>query len=78
MRGALYTQQVASEKELNAHTIQTDTTFRDTFSHRSFSIHFVGLWDTVSSVGWVRTPLRLLDLAQNPTIQCVRHAVRHR
>jgi uncharacterized protein (DUF2235 family) len=71
----MYTQKVASQRELNAHTIVTDTTFRDTFSHRDFSIHFTGLWDTVSSVGWITTPLRLLDLAQNPTIQRGRHAV---
>jgi uncharacterized protein (DUF2235 family) len=71
----MYTQRVATEKELNAHTMQTDTTFRDTFSHRDFSIFFVGLWDTVSSVGWITSPLRLLDMAQNPTIERGRHAV---
>jgi uncharacterized protein (DUF2235 family) len=71
----MYTEKVATQKELNAHTIVPDTTFRDTFSHRDFSIHFVGSWDTVSSVGWIATPLRLLDLAQNPTIQRARHAV---
>jgi uncharacterized protein (DUF2235 family) len=71
----MYTARVATEKELNAHTISTDTTFRDTFSHRDFSIHFVGLWDTVSSIGWITAPLRLLDMAQNSTIQRGRHAV---
>jgi uncharacterized protein (DUF2235 family) len=71
----MYTEKTATEKELNAHTIPTDTTFRDTFSHKDFSIHFVGLWDTVSSVGWITTPLRLLDMAQNPTIERGRHAV---
>ena len=70
-----YTETVASQKEINAHSIVTDTTFRDTFSHRDFSIHFIGSWDTVSSVGWISTPLRLLDLAQNATIQRARHAV---
>lgn len=71
----MYTEKIASEKELNARTIPTDSSFRDTFSHRDFSIYFVGLWDTVSSVGWITTPMRLLDLAQNPTIQRGRHAV---
>jgi uncharacterized protein (DUF2235 family) len=71
----MYTEKVATQKELNAHTIVPDTTFRDTFSHRDFSIHFIGLWDTVSSVGWITTPLRLLDMAQNSTIQRGRHAV---
>ena len=71
----MYTQRIANVKELNAHTLSTDTTFRDTFSHRDFSIFFVGLWDTVSSVGWITSPLRLLDMAQNPTIKRGRHAV---
>ncbi|ADV83239.1 T6SS phospholipase effector Tle1-like catalytic domain-containing protein [Terriglobus saanensis] len=71
----MYTERIVTERELNAHTVTTDTSFRDTFSHRDFSIHFVGLWDTVSSVGWISTPLRLLDMAQNPSIQRGRHAV---
>jgi hypothetical protein len=71
----MYTQKVTTEKERNAHTISTDTTFRDTFSHKNFAIHFIGLWDTVSSVGWITTPLRLLDMAENPIIQRGRHAV---
>ena len=71
----MYTAKVASEKELNAHSIETDTSFRDTFSHRAFSIQFLGLWDTVSSVGWISTPMRLLDMAENSTIQRGRHAI---
>ena len=35
----------------------------------------MGIWDTVSSVGWIYTPIRLLDGAQNPIIQVGRHAV---
>jgi uncharacterized protein (DUF2235 family) len=56
-------------------TVETDFAFRDTFSHADFMMHFVGLWDTVSSVGWITTPLRLLHLAQNPSIVMGRHAV---
>jgi uncharacterized protein (DUF2235 family) len=56
-------------------TLKTDFAFRDTFSHADFIMHFVGLWDTVSSVGWITTPLRLLHLAQNPSIVTGRHAV---
>lgn len=37
--------------------------------------HFVGVWDTVSSVGWVENPLRLPYTAFNPDIQIGRHAV---
>jgi uncharacterized protein (DUF2235 family) len=56
-------------------TLVTDSAFRDTFSHQDFMIQFMGLWDTVSSVGWITTPLRLLHLAQNPSIYVGRHAV---
>ena len=71
----MYTQKTASQKKKNEHSVQPDTTFRDTFSHKNFSIHFIGLWDTVSSVGWITTPLRLLDMAENAMIQRGRHAV---
>src|SRR5215469_303811 len=57
------------------HTVDTNFSFRQTFSHNNFAIHFVGLWDTVSSVGWIYTPLRLLYTAQNPLIKTARHAV---
>jgi uncharacterized protein (DUF2235 family) len=71
----MYTEKTATHKKQNTHYIPPDTTFRDTFSHKNFSIHFVGLWDTVSSVGWITTPLRLLDMAENPMVQRGRHAV---
>jgi hypothetical protein len=35
----------------------------------------MGIWDTVSSVGWIYKPLRLLSMAQNPILQVGRHAV---
>jgi uncharacterized protein (DUF2235 family) len=37
--------------------------------------HFVGVWDTVSSVGWVENPLHLPYSANNPDIQIGRHAI---
>jgi len=58
----------------NAHTIQHDTAFASTFS-RPVRLRFVGIWDTVSSVGWIYEPLRLLSLAQNEIIDVARHAV---
>lgn len=48
--------------------------FKATFS-RSCRIHFVGVWDTVSSVGWLYTPLTLPFTASDPDIQIGRHAV---
>lgn len=36
---------------------------------------FVGVWDTVSSVGWIENPLRLPYVSDNPDIEYGRHAV---
>jgi uncharacterized protein (DUF2235 family) len=35
----------------------------------------VGVWDTVSSVGWVENPLKLPYVTNNPDIEIGRHAV---
>lgn len=48
--------------------------FSKTFC-RKCPIHFLGLWDTVSSVGWVWDPLILWHTATNPSVANVRHAV---
>ncbi len=37
--------------------------------------HFVGVWDTVSSVGWISDPLTVRYSANNPDIAIGRHAV---
>jgi uncharacterized protein (DUF2235 family) len=42
---------------------------------RRFPIHFLGVWDTVSSVGWVWNPIKFPYTAKNPGIKTVRHAV---
>lgn len=38
-------------------------------------IHFVGVWDTVSSLGWIWDYKTLPNTAQNSSIKYVRHAV---
>jgi uncharacterized protein (DUF2235 family) len=38
-------------------------------------VHFVGVWDTVSSVGWVGSPVSLPFTRSNPDIRILRHAV---
>jgi len=58
----------------SAHVIQRNFASAQTYS-RIVKIRFIGLWDTVSSVGWIYEPLRLLGMAQNPIIQVGRHAV---
>src|SRR5262245_10389808 len=42
---------------------------------RRFRVHFVGVWDTVSSVGWVWDPIKYPYTARNPSIDMIRHAV---
>jgi hypothetical protein len=48
--------------------------FKETFS-RTITIHFIGLWDTVSSIGWIYDPVKLLFDGQNPIVRKGRHAV---
>ena len=57
--------------------------FRRTFARpihkgdesRRFRVHFLGVWDTVSSVGWIWDPMKFPFTAKNPSIDVVRHAV---
>ena len=48
--------------------------FKKTFS-RSIKIHFLGLWDTVTSVGWVWDPVTLQSTTNNRSVINVRHAI---
>jgi uncharacterized protein (DUF2235 family) len=56
------------------HTFGVADDFKATFC-RPCPMHFVGVWDTVSSVGWVWDPLKLPYTGQNPDILHGRHAV---
>lgn len=49
--------------------------FKNTFATRACKPWFVGVWDTVSSVGWYENPLRLPYTADNPDIEIGRHAI---
>ena len=48
--------------------------FKATFS-RPCKMHFIGVWDTVSSVGWIYDPVTLPFTAMNPDIEIGRHAI---
>lgn len=48
--------------------------FADAFSLRH-GIHFLGLWDTVTSIGSLYNPLKLPFTRWNPSVDAVRHAV---
>ena len=42
---------------------------------RRFPVHFLGAWDTVSSVGWLWSPAHFPFTRTNPGIGTIRHAV---
>ena len=52
----------------------TPPTFKKTFS-RECKVSFIGVWDTVSSVGWIYSAVRFPFTAKNPDIDIIRHAV---
>lgn len=58
-----------------ARAIITAQQFKLTFASLECRPHFVGVWDTVNSVGWIENPLRLPFSANNPSIEVGRHAV---
>jgi uncharacterized protein (DUF2235 family) len=50
--------------------------FQWQFSHKHMvNIHFCGLWDTVSSYGWIYDPIQLPFLGNNPIIKIGRQAI---
>lgn len=56
--------------------------FRATFARevpgrqdRRFGTHFLGVWDTVSSVGWVWDPVWFPYSSKNESVEIIRHAV---
>jgi uncharacterized protein (DUF2235 family) len=48
--------------------------FKKTFS-RPCQIRFAGVWDTVSTVGWIYNAVKFPSTAKNPDIDTIRHAV---
>jgi uncharacterized protein (DUF2235 family) len=47
----------------------------DSDDQRRFPTYFLGLWDTVSSVGWVWDPATFPYTTSNSSVEIVRHAV---
>jgi uncharacterized protein (DUF2235 family) len=58
----------------NVKDVNLSEGFRHTFS-RKVNVHFLGLWDTVSSIGWAWNPEHLPYTANNPNVEVIRHAV---
>jgi uncharacterized protein (DUF2235 family) len=63
----------ASEEKLRYFQLAKD--FQETFCRAVCKPWFVGVWDTVSSVGWIENQLRLPFTANNPDIAIGRHAI---
>lgn len=55
-------------------TLDVAHRFKKTFS-RDVLIDFVGIWDTVSSVGWIYDPIVLPNEGRNPIVKVGRHAL---
>ena len=49
--------------------------YTKTLSANPCKPHFLGVWDTVNSVGWVGSPLALPYTRNNPDIAVTRHAI---
>lgn len=62
------------------HTAYCNKTFADARHIReSFAIgcpvHFMGIWDTVSSLGWAYDPKSFPNTAEMPQVRIIRHAI---
>jgi uncharacterized protein (DUF2235 family) len=55
-------------------TFPPEDAFKYAFS-REVEVYFFGLWDTVSSYGWINSPIDLPFNGQNPVLRIGRHAV---
>jgi uncharacterized protein (DUF2235 family) len=69
----LYAQRTKETKR-GTPTFTTEDNFKYAFS-REVNVHFCGLWDTVSSYGWITSPIDLPFAGQNPIILKSRHAI---
>ncbi|MGJ5176085.1 T6SS phospholipase effector Tle1-like catalytic domain-containing protein [Bradyrhizobium oligotrophicum] len=63
------------DSEGKQHYFRLAEEFKDTFCRTVCKPWFVGVWDTVSSVGWIENQLRLPFVADNPDIAIGRHAL---
>lgn len=65
----------AGDKGAIGRAVRVAQQFKITFSSVVCRPYFVGVWDTVNSVGWIENPLRLPYSANNPSIDIGRHAI---
>ena len=77
VREAQRANQIATreEKDALANYFKLAEDFKKIVGQTECCPHFVGVWDTVSSVGWKDNPLKLPYSADNPSINIGRHAI---
>jgi uncharacterized protein (DUF2235 family) len=63
----------ATDRQRSGAAFDLAEDFRATFRGTVCKPHFVGVWDTVSSVGWIENPLKLPFSASNPDIDGIFH-----
>lgn len=66
---------VPKEREAQFSYFELARDFKATMSRADCKPWFVGIWDTVNSIGWIDNPLKLPYVTNNPDIQIGRHAV---
>jgi uncharacterized protein (DUF2235 family)/predicted ATP-binding protein involved in virulence len=71
---ALIPQAVEMMKRPDKEAFQLAARFKSTFP-RECKPYFVGVWDTVSSVGWIYDPVHIPYSARNTDIRIGRHAI---
>ena len=67
--------QTAGEQDAVREYFRLADDFKNTMARTTCNPYFVGVWDTVSSVGWVDDPVKLPYTADNPFIHYGRHAI---
>jgi uncharacterized protein (DUF2235 family) len=69
-----YVLKMFKKKKRTDEDFQLAAQFKATFS-RQCKMHFIGVWDTVSSIGWLYDPLSLPFTRTNPDIEIGRQAI---
>jgi uncharacterized protein (DUF2235 family) len=71
----LWSANKARTDEARNHYFRLAAEFKSTLSVTDCRPAFLGLWDTVSSVGWIANPLSLPYTSALPNVAAIRHAV---
>lgn len=66
-----YAMKLFAARKVNFRVLQK---FKSTYG-REVPVHFLGLWDSVSTLGWVYDPVFLPFTTNNPSVETVRHAL---